>query len=67
MIGRIRLNALLTAFYIQAIFIIVATFICNDLEYLNIMIYNLVTYPLIFVGAYQMMLWCARKEAENDE
>ena len=67
MIGRIRLNALLTAFYIQAAFIIVATFVFNSLDYLNIMVYNLVTYPLIFIGTYEVMLWRARKEGEDEE
>ena len=67
MIGRIRLNALLFALYIQAAFIIVATFIFNGLDFLNIMVYNLVTYPIIFVGAYRLMLWRTRKEAEDEE
>ena len=67
MIARIRLNALLAAFYIQAAFIIVATFVCNNLDYLTIMIYNLVTYPLLFVTAYRVMLWRARKGADDVE
>ena len=67
MIARIRLNALLVALYIQAAFIIVATFICNNLDYLTIMMYNLVTYPLIFVTAYRTLLWRARKEVCDEE
>ena len=67
MISRIRLNALLTAFYIQAAFIIVATLVFNSLDYLNIMVYNLVTYPLIFIGTYEVMLWHARKEGGDEE
>ncbi len=67
MISRIRLNALLVALYIQAAFIIVATFVTNNLDYLDIMIYNLVTYPLIFVATYRAMWWYARKEGESEE
>ena len=67
MISRIRLNALLMALYIQAVCIIVATFAFNSLDFLNVMIYNLVAYPIIFVGAYRVMLWRIRKEADDEE
>ena len=67
MISRIRLNALLMALYIQAVCIIVATFVFNSLDFLNVMIYNLVAYPIIFVGAYRVMLWRIRKEADDEE
>ena len=67
MISRIRLNALLMALYIQAACIIVATFAFNSLDFLNVMIYNLVAYPIIFVGAYRVMLWRIRKEADDEE
>ena len=67
MISRIRLNALLFALYIQAAFIIVATFLFNNLDFLNVMVYNLVSFPMIFVGAYRVMLWQTRKEASDEE
>lgn len=67
MISRIRLNALLVGFYLQAAFITVATFITNSFDYLNIMIVNLVTYPLIFVVTYRLMLWRTLKSLENGE
>ncbi len=67
MISRIRLNALLFALYIQAAFIIVATFLFNSLDFLNVMVYNLVSFPIIFVGAYRVMLWQIRKEASYEE
>ena len=67
MISRIRLNALLMALYIQAVCIIVATFVFNSFDFLNVMIYNLVAYPIIFVGAYRVMLWSIRKEADDEE
>ena len=67
MISRIRLNALLMALYIQAVCIIVATFVFNSFDFLNVMIYNLVAYPIIFVEAYRVMLWRIRKEADDEE
>lgn len=67
MIGRIRLNALLTAFYLQTAFIIVATLCCNNLAYLYVMLYNLVTYPIIFMLVFRAMLWHARKGVRNEE
>ena len=44
-----------------------ATFVFNSLDFLNVMIYNLVAYPIIFVGAYRVMLWRIRKEANDEE
>lgn len=67
MIGRIRLNALLAAFYFQALFIVVATLVCNSFDYLDIMIYNLVSYPLIFIVAYRWMLWRTLKMTGDEE
>lgn len=67
MIGRIRLNALLAGFYLQAAFIIVATFITNNLNYLDIMIVNLVTFPLIFVVTYQGILRHTLKSFDHGE
>lgn len=67
MIGRIRLNALLAAFYFQALLIIAATLLCNSFDYLDIMIYNLVSYPLIFIAAYRWMLWRTLKMTGDEE
>lgn len=67
MISRIRLNALLAGFYLQALFIIAATFVFNSMDYLEVMMYNLVTYPLIFVAAYRWMLWRSLKTYGDGE
>lgn len=67
MISRIRLNALLAAFYFQALFIVVATLVCNSFDYLDIMIYNLVSYPLIFIVSYRWMLWRTLKMTGDEE
>ena len=67
MITRIRLNALMIGFYLQAIFIIIATFVCNSLDYLEVMLYNLVTYPLIFVVIYRWMLRSALMGMSDEE
>ncbi len=45
----------------------VATFVCNSLDYLDVMIYNLVSFPLIFLVAYQWFLWYSRKEVKDGE
>ena len=67
MITRIRLNALMIGFYLQAIFIIIATLVCNSLDYLEVMLYNLVTYPLIFVVIYRWMLRSALRGMSDEE
>ncbi len=67
MITRIRLNALMIGFYLQAIFIIIASFVCNSLDYLEVMLYNLVTYPLIFVVIYRWMLRSALRGMSDEE
>ena len=67
MISRIRLNALLVGLYLQATFIITATFVFNSVDYLEVMMYNLVTYPLIFLAVYRWMLWRALKSYGDGE
>jgi hypothetical protein len=67
MISRIRLNALLVGLYLQAAFIITATFVFNSVDYLEVMMYNLVTYPLIFLAVYRWMLWRALKSYGDGE
>ena len=67
MISRIRLNALLVGLYLQAAFIITATFVFNSVDYLEVMMYNLVTYPLIFLAVYRWMLWLALKSYGDGE
>lgn len=67
MIGRIRLNALLSGFYLQAVFIIAATFVMNNLDYLDIMVVNLATFPFIFVLTYCGMLWHTLKTFDHGE
>lgn len=67
MIAGLRLNALLAGFYLQAAFIIVATFLFNSLDYLEVMVYNLVTYPLIFLAFYRWMLWRSKKALGDGE
>lgn len=67
MIGRLRLNALLAALYVQALFIIVATLVFNSFDYLEVMIYNLISYPLIFLATYRWMLWRSKKGLDDGE
>ncbi len=67
MIAHIRLKALLSGFYLQALFIILATLFVNSIDYLDVMAYNLVTYPLLFVVVYRWMLWRSLKSLSDEE
>ncbi len=67
MIGNIRLNALLTAFYVNFTGVIVASLVFYDIEFLNIMIYSLIGLPLLFLAIFQWMLWRLKKSTGNDE
>ncbi len=67
MIGRMRLNALLAALYVNTAFIIAAALTTYGLKFLNIMVYNLFTMPVIFLVIYRWQLWRARKEAVDEE
>lgn len=67
LIGRLRLDALLTALYANTIVIIAAALACYGLDFLYVMIYNLLTLPLLFLAIYQWQLWRLRKEACDEK
>lgn len=67
LIGRIRLNALLAAFYANIAITVVAALCVYDLDFLSVMIYNLFTMPLLFVAIEQTMFRRLRKEARDEE
>lgn len=67
MIGRIRLNALLTALYANTAIVIVAALTLYGLAFLDLMICNLFTLPLLFAAIYCWQLRRIRKEAGNEE
>lgn len=67
MIASIRLNALLIALWINYGILLVAALLVYDLDFINVMIYNLFTMLAIFVAVFRWKLWRLRKEAVNEE
>lgn len=67
LIGHIRLDALLLALYVNIGVIIVAALAVYDIEFLNVMVYNLCSLPLLFLAIFRWKLWRLRKEASNEE
>lgn len=67
LIARIRLNALLLALYADFALLIGATLSFYDLQYLNILIYNLFTLPFLFLVLYELSLWRLKKSLGNEE
>lgn len=67
MISRIRLNALLTALYVNYA-LLIATALCTyDLSFLYVMIYNLLTMLLIFLAVFRWKLWRLKHAVADEE
>ncbi len=67
LVARIRLNSLLTALYVDYALLIAATLVFYDLKYLNILIYNLFTLPLLFLILYELSLWRFKRASKDEE
>ncbi|WP_418983306.1 hypothetical protein [Alistipes sp.] len=67
MIGRIRLNALLLALYVNFAIVILAALLVYDLDFIDVMVYNLFTLPLLFLAVFRGRLWRLRKEVRDEE
>lgn len=67
MIGGIRLGALLTALYINTLIVVAAALTVYNIEFLQVMVYNLFTLPIIFLAVFRYRLWRLRKELKNEE
>ncbi len=67
LIARIRLNALLTALYINILATVIATLALYGFDYLNVMVVNLVSLPVLFLVIERVMLWRLGKEAAHEE
>lgn len=63
----LRLDALLLALYLNTGLVIVAALCVYDLEFLNIMCYNLFTLPVLFLILFRWKIRRLRKEAQNEE
>lgn len=67
MIGRIRLNALLLALYTNFTIVIIAALTVYELRFVDVMIYNLFTLPLLFLIIYKVMLWRLKHSLSDEE
>ena len=67
LIARIRLNALLTALYVNTAGTVIATLVFYGLDYLDVMVVNLVSLPILFLIIERGLLWRLRKEAAHEE
>lgn len=66
MTGQIRLNSLLTALYINYAILIVCSLLIYDLDFLNVMLYNMFTILLIFMVVFRWKIWQVKKATENE-
>lgn len=67
MIQHLRLNSLLIALYINYALLIVAALLVYDLDFLNVMIYNMFTILLIFMVVFRYKIWRMKKGVEDEE
>ena len=67
MIARIRLDALLFALYANTAVIVVAALAAYGLAFVDVMIYNLFTLPLLFLVILRYRLWRLKKATRNEE
>lgn len=67
MIARIRLGALLSALYVNTAIVIVAALFVYGLDFVDVMVYNLFTLPLLFAAIYRWQLWRLKKAARDEE
>lgn len=66
MTGQMRLNSLLTALYINYAILIVCSLLIYDLDFLNVMLYNMFTILLIFMVVFRWKIWRVKKATENE-
>lgn len=67
MIRHIRLNALLVALYVNFAVVIVAALFVYGLDFVDVLVYNLFTLPLLFLAVFRWRLWRLRKTLGDEE
>ncbi len=67
MTQQLRLNALLTALYINYAALIVCALLVYDMDFLNVMIYNMFTILIIFMVVFRWKIWRMKKALRNEE
>lgn len=66
MTEQLRLNALLSALYINYAILIVCSLAIYDLDFLQVMLYNMFTILLIFMVVFRWKIWRAKKAFDNE-
>lgn len=67
LITHTRLNALLLALYINFAILILAALFVYELDFIDVMCYNLFTLPLLFVALFRGALWRLKKQLRDEE
>lgn len=67
MISHIRLNSLLVSLYINYAVLIVASLLVYDLDFLQVMIYQMFTILLVFMVVFRCQVWRAKRGADDEE
>lgn len=67
MIGQIRLNSLLLSLYVNFAIIIVASLAVYDLAFIDVMIYNMFTLPLLFLIIYKVSIRRFKLSTRDEE
>ena len=67
MTQQLRLSSLLTALYINYAALIVCALLVYDMDFLNVMIYNMFTILLIFMIVFRWKIWRMKKGAEDEK
>ena len=67
MTQQLRFSSLLTALYINYAALIVCALLVYDMDFLNVMIYNMFTILLIFMVVFRWKIWRMKKGAEDEK
>ena len=67
MTEQIRLSSLLVALYINYAILIVCSLLIYDLDFLQVMMYNMFTILLIFMVVFRWKIWRAKRGAEDEQ
>ena len=67
MTEQIRLSSLLVALYINYAILIVCSLLIYDLDFLQVMLYNMFTILLIFMVVFRWKIWRAKKGVEDEQ
>lgn len=63
---QLRLSSLLVALYINYAALVVCALALYDLDFLNVMIYNMFTILLIFMVVFRWKIWRLKRGGDNE-